>query len=153
MWLLGFELWTFGRAVGCSYPLSHLTSPNSWFLTSDDIMAQAAKSQHPSESTDCYAPPSIRGRLPFSSRVRVLGTNGSVSRHQWTVIRFSTKTLGTLPAMSSLRVDHVVLYLKPSSVSCFSWEIVSDSVGRNFLWLGFRFSSRDYYCSQFCPKH
>jgi hypothetical protein len=27
MWLLGFELWTFGRAVGCSYPLSHLTSP------------------------------------------------------------------------------------------------------------------------------
>ena len=27
MWLLGFELWTFGRAVGCFYPLSHLTSP------------------------------------------------------------------------------------------------------------------------------
>jgi hypothetical protein len=27
MWLLGFELWTFGRAVGCSNPLSHLTSP------------------------------------------------------------------------------------------------------------------------------
>ena len=27
MWLLGFELWTFGKAVGCSYPLSHLTSP------------------------------------------------------------------------------------------------------------------------------
>jgi hypothetical protein len=27
MWLLGFELQTFGRAVGCSYPLSHLTSP------------------------------------------------------------------------------------------------------------------------------
>jgi hypothetical protein len=28
MWLLGSELWTFGRTVGCSYPLSHLTSPN-----------------------------------------------------------------------------------------------------------------------------
>jgi hypothetical protein len=27
MWLLGFEFWTFGRAVGCSYPLSHLSSP------------------------------------------------------------------------------------------------------------------------------
>jgi hypothetical protein len=27
MWLLGFELWTFRRAVRCSYPLSHLTSP------------------------------------------------------------------------------------------------------------------------------
>jgi hypothetical protein len=27
MWLLGFELRTFGRAVGCSYQLSHLTSP------------------------------------------------------------------------------------------------------------------------------
>jgi hypothetical protein len=32
MWLLGFELWTFGRAVGCSYPLSHLTSPDSHLL-------------------------------------------------------------------------------------------------------------------------
>jgi hypothetical protein len=31
MWLLGFELWTFGRAVGCSYPLSHLTSPDLFF--------------------------------------------------------------------------------------------------------------------------
>jgi hypothetical protein len=28
MWLLGFELRTFGRAGGCSYPLSHLTSPS-----------------------------------------------------------------------------------------------------------------------------
>ena len=27
MWLLGFELWTFGKAVGCPYPLSYLTSP------------------------------------------------------------------------------------------------------------------------------
>jgi hypothetical protein len=26
MWLLGFELRTFGRAVKCSYPLSHLAS-------------------------------------------------------------------------------------------------------------------------------
>jgi hypothetical protein len=34
MWLLGFELWTFGRAVGCSYPLSHLTSPINLFLKS-----------------------------------------------------------------------------------------------------------------------
>jgi hypothetical protein len=32
MWLLGFELWTFGRAVGCSYPLSHLTSPVGVFM-------------------------------------------------------------------------------------------------------------------------
>jgi hypothetical protein len=29
MWLLGFELRTFGRAVGYSYPLSHLTSPTA----------------------------------------------------------------------------------------------------------------------------
>jgi hypothetical protein len=34
MWLLGFELWTFGRAVGCSNPLSHLTSPRL-FLNSE----------------------------------------------------------------------------------------------------------------------
>jgi hypothetical protein len=32
MWLLGFELLTFGRAVGCSYPLSHLTNPSWDFL-------------------------------------------------------------------------------------------------------------------------
>jgi hypothetical protein len=32
MWLLGFELRTFGRAVGCSYLLSHLTSPNLQIL-------------------------------------------------------------------------------------------------------------------------
>jgi hypothetical protein len=32
MWLLGFELWTFGRAVGYSYQLSHLTSPFFAFL-------------------------------------------------------------------------------------------------------------------------
>jgi hypothetical protein len=33
MWLLGFELLTFGRAVGCSYPLSHLTSPKAYNLS------------------------------------------------------------------------------------------------------------------------
>jgi hypothetical protein len=33
MWLLGFELWTFGRAVGCSYPLSHLTNPRPRLLS------------------------------------------------------------------------------------------------------------------------
>jgi hypothetical protein len=32
MWLLGFELRTFGRTVGCSYPLSHLTSPFFFFF-------------------------------------------------------------------------------------------------------------------------
>jgi hypothetical protein len=32
MWLLGFELRTFGRAVGCSSPLSHLTSPSVLLL-------------------------------------------------------------------------------------------------------------------------
>ena len=34
MWLLGFELRTFRRAVGCSYLLSHLTSPNTEALES-----------------------------------------------------------------------------------------------------------------------
>jgi hypothetical protein len=33
MWLLGFELQTFRRAVGCSYLLSHLTSPRLFFKT------------------------------------------------------------------------------------------------------------------------
>jgi hypothetical protein len=32
MWLLGFELRTFGSAVGWSYQLSHLTSPKEQFL-------------------------------------------------------------------------------------------------------------------------
>jgi hypothetical protein len=35
MWLLGFELQTFVRAVRCSYPLSHLTSPQSVLLTAE----------------------------------------------------------------------------------------------------------------------
>jgi hypothetical protein len=35
MWLLGFELLTFGRAVGCSYPLSHLTSPTLDFSSKE----------------------------------------------------------------------------------------------------------------------
>ena len=34
MWLLGIELRTFGRAVGCSYPLSHLSSPHKAPLAS-----------------------------------------------------------------------------------------------------------------------
>jgi hypothetical protein len=38
MWLLGFELQTFRRAVGCSYPLSHLTSPIANILT--ELQAQ-----------------------------------------------------------------------------------------------------------------
>jgi hypothetical protein len=38
MWLLGFELWTFGRAVGYSYLLSHLTSPKNIFLKSKSRM-------------------------------------------------------------------------------------------------------------------
>jgi hypothetical protein len=37
MWLLGFELRTFGRAVGCSYPLSHLTSPIHVFLSDREV--------------------------------------------------------------------------------------------------------------------
>jgi hypothetical protein len=45
MWLLGFELWTFGRAVGCSYPLSHLTSPIRLFLLSDLIIKTDGKGQ------------------------------------------------------------------------------------------------------------
>jgi hypothetical protein len=32
MWLLVFELRTFGRAVGCSYLLSHLSSPRDVLL-------------------------------------------------------------------------------------------------------------------------
>jgi hypothetical protein len=37
MWLLGFELLTFGSAVGCSYPLSHLTSPIFFFFFKDRV--------------------------------------------------------------------------------------------------------------------
>jgi hypothetical protein len=40
MWLLGFELWTFGRTVGCSYPLSHLTSPRPMFLSWQLVLFQ-----------------------------------------------------------------------------------------------------------------
>jgi hypothetical protein len=43
MWLLGFELLTFGRAVGCSYPLSHLTSPGRAFLKGDEMVDTGKK--------------------------------------------------------------------------------------------------------------
>jgi hypothetical protein len=54
MWLLGFELWTFGRAVGCSYPLSHLTSPLFTFLKNvkkiyiglGDLVSSSGTSKH-----------------------------------------------------------------------------------------------------------
>jgi hypothetical protein len=46
MWLLGFELLTFGRAVGCSYPLSHLTSP-TFFLNGVSLCS-------PSYLRTCY---------------------------------------------------------------------------------------------------
>jgi hypothetical protein len=58
MWLLGFELWTFGRAVGCSYPLSHLTSPWSHFFRQNfQNQAQAGQQTR---------------FLPFSSRLETV---------------------------------------------------------------------------------
>jgi hypothetical protein len=41
----GFELWTFGRAVGCSYPPSHLTSPLI-FITTITIIFMKGKLRH-----------------------------------------------------------------------------------------------------------
>jgi hypothetical protein len=41
MWLLGFELRTFGRAVKCSYPLSHLTSPRQGLLLDLNLVGSA----------------------------------------------------------------------------------------------------------------
>jgi hypothetical protein len=43
MWLLGFELLTFRRAVGCSYPLSHLTSPHSEQILRAEETAQLSR--------------------------------------------------------------------------------------------------------------
>jgi hypothetical protein len=45
MWLLGFELLTFGRAVGCSCPLSHLTSPDKKILISRQLYESQAESR------------------------------------------------------------------------------------------------------------
>jgi hypothetical protein len=67
MWLLGFELWTFERAVGCSYPLSHLTSPRFSFLLK---VLRSALHQHvcshfvsclPTISYYCYKMPASHG--------------------------------------------------------------------------------------------
>jgi hypothetical protein len=43
MWLLGFELQTFGRAVGCPYPLSHLTSPGKTIFNESIRMGKNIK--------------------------------------------------------------------------------------------------------------
>jgi hypothetical protein len=54
MWLLGFELRTFGRAVGCSYPLSHLTSPVNCILlqTPEDFTEEAKEMLSKQEAVD-----------------------------------------------------------------------------------------------------
>jgi hypothetical protein len=62
MWLLGFELWTFGRAVGCSYPLSHLTSPRPFFISPNQC----------SRGVTC--PKSIDSSLVFPSSTLALGS-------------------------------------------------------------------------------
>ncbi|EDL32810.1 mCG148124 [Mus musculus] len=54
MWLLGFELRTFGRAVGCSYPLSHLTS-----LYVSSVSASSLESTEVTDWCHCIRPPWI----------------------------------------------------------------------------------------------
>jgi hypothetical protein len=65
MWLLGFELLAFRRAVGCSYPPSHLSSPPKSYIT-----AKAGFSQLESTSIASY------DRIPVESEnvaIRALG--------------------------------------------------------------------------------
>jgi hypothetical protein len=64
MWLLGFELWTFGRAVGCSYPLSHLTSPSGVILNVIPIVGSFRTGRnavlHSCEALASVSPHSLR---------------------------------------------------------------------------------------------
>jgi hypothetical protein len=53
MWFLGFELRTFGRAVGCSYPLSHLTSPG--FLSYHPLSLKATKALQSSKAVFLFS--------------------------------------------------------------------------------------------------
>jgi hypothetical protein len=56
MWLLGFELRTFGRAVGCSYLLSHLTSPNFLILIHFNPILHLLPTPHPISFLPSYPP-------------------------------------------------------------------------------------------------
>jgi hypothetical protein len=56
MWLLGFELRTFGRAVGCSYPLSHLTSPFPYFFKKKNFFWKYSGSTMALGTTEFYTP-------------------------------------------------------------------------------------------------
>jgi hypothetical protein len=57
MWLLGFELQTFRRAVGCSYPLSHLTSPDIFFIYISNAIPNATYTSPPRPRPAPQTPP------------------------------------------------------------------------------------------------
>jgi hypothetical protein len=73
MWLLGFELWTFGRAVGCSYPLSHLASPHK-------LLFRGWRDGSEVKSTDCpsRAPRLSSQHLHGSSQLSVTTVSGDL---------------------------------------------------------------------------
>jgi hypothetical protein len=75
MWLLGFEIWTFRRAVRYSYQLSHLTSPrNSLFIAVEKLKVKVLRTfklaspwlrdgaTHPSKTKHGDPNEGVRGR-------------------------------------------------------------------------------------------
>jgi hypothetical protein len=75
MWLLGFELQTFGRAVGCSFPLSHLTSPQFFSLKKKRFIYLGFRPRHYTDTDLVAGPPvasSSDGTLLFAFRPLIL---------------------------------------------------------------------------------
>jgi hypothetical protein len=91
MWLLGFELRTFGRAVGCSYPLSHLTSPSCLFLLlcsydfKDSVLVRVSVVRRHRKATPLKE--NISRVLAYSPGFIHYHHVGSVMAHRWSWCR------------------------------------------------------------------
>jgi hypothetical protein len=112
MWLLGFELRTFGRAVGCSYSLSHLTSPWATFL----LQSFFCKLSH---CVLLYVKVLCRG--PRSSRLYPGG------RQSWGSLSCGHPVASLAPigtVMSPCFPDHLCNASQPRASRMFFWVLI-----------------------------
>jgi hypothetical protein len=110
MWLLVFELWTFGRTVGCSYPLSHLTSPLLVFRDRVSLYSPGCPGTH------CVDQSGLELRNPPASAFLVLGLKACATTAQLLVLFF---IWGTVKLLSFFFL-RFIYFMYVSTLSLFS---------------------------------
>jgi hypothetical protein len=95
MWLLGFELLTFRRAVVCSYPLSHLSSPSLLFLLSSSPLSLPINLSH----LELFGPSVLCSDVSHYFNTSFWSRNpelsGTVNSHCGVLLRSSAELSGT----------------------------------------------------------